>query len=149
MTTTELENDIYKRLRKLGTYLCFEVGMPSLNTYQLSRERVDLLSYDTKGNWRFYELKVSVNDFKSKAKKSFYGNYNYYVMPKEIYEKVKHEIPKHIGVYTEYGCEKQSKRQELEKYSHNDLLFALMQGLYREYNKSINMAIKMYDYEVI
>ncbi len=39
--------------------------------------------------WRCYELKVSLADFRSKAKLSFIGNYNYFVLPKALYEKSK------------------------------------------------------------
>ena len=46
------------------------------------------------------ELKQSVQDFHSKAKVTFLGNRNYYAMPFDIYEKVKDEIPKEIGVFT-------------------------------------------------
>ena len=46
-----------------------------------------------------YEIKQSVQDFKSKNKLSFFGNKNYFVMPYSLYEKVKDEIPAKIGVY--------------------------------------------------
>ena len=136
MTTKELEKIIYKRLSKLGTYLCFEVAMPvDFKGKYMNRERVDLLSYETQKNcWRFYELKVSLNDFNSKCHKSFYGHFNYYVMPNELYDKVKNLIPSDIGVYTEYGCIKKAKKKELQ-IKHNDLMFAFMQALYREYHK--------------
>ena len=45
------------------------------------------------------ELKQSVSDFHSDAALTFVGNRNYYAMPYDIYEKVKEEIPKDIGVY--------------------------------------------------
>lgn len=71
MKTKELEKHIYKYLHKQGTYLCFEVAIPEsiCNKYSC-RERVDLMSYETKDNWRCYELKVSKSDFHSNAKLS-------------------------------------------------------------------------------
>lgn len=48
--------------------------------------------------WRCYEIKTSKSDFYSKAKVTFVGHYNYYVMPYEVYQQVKHDIPKGIGV---------------------------------------------------
>lgn len=46
-----------------------------------------------------FEIKSTVSDFHSKAKKTFVGHKNYYVMPMELFEKVKDEIPDDIGVY--------------------------------------------------
>ncbi len=63
---------------------------------------VDTLSYqqltDGKIEWRCYELKVTKADFHSKAKLSFIGNYNYFVLPQKLFEEVQSEIPTHIGV---------------------------------------------------
>lgn len=52
-----------------------------------------------KGDFYCYEIKSSVEDFKSKNGHNFIGDFNYYVMPEEVYEKVKNEIPYTVGVY--------------------------------------------------
>lgn len=52
-----------------------------------------------KGDFYCYEIKSSIEDFHSKNGHNFIGDYNYYVMPLEVYEKVKDEIPYRIGVY--------------------------------------------------
>lgn len=52
-----------------------------------------------KGDFYCYEIKSSVADFHSKNGHNFIGDYNYYVMPFEVYEKVKEEIPYRVGVY--------------------------------------------------
>ena len=44
------------------------------------------------------EIKVTKDDFHSKHGHNFVGNANYYVMPKELYNEVKSEIPEDIGV---------------------------------------------------
>lgn len=106
--TTQLERQIYSATKKQGTFGCFEVTIG-----WFGYERVDYITYDTKGIWRCYEVKVSVADFRSKSKKTFCGHYNYYVMTKELYEKVKDEIPSHIGVYFGNNCFKRAKKQEL------------------------------------
>ena len=68
------------------------------------REIVDFMSYDAKNDiFRCYEIKVTMQDFRSKAKKSWYGNYNYLVLSKELYdeqsiEKWKKEIPPNVGI---------------------------------------------------
>lgn len=52
-----------------------------------------------KGDFYCYEVKSSIEDFNSKHGHNFIGDYNYYVMPKEVYEKVSSKIPYKIGVY--------------------------------------------------
>ena len=52
-----------------------------------------------KGNFYCYEIKSSVADFHSKNGHNFIGDYNYYVMPEEVYAKVSMEIPYGVGVY--------------------------------------------------
>lgn len=103
------------------------------------KERVDLLTYDTKGIWRFYELKVTKSDFYSKCKHTFLGHYNYFVMPKELYEQVKQDIPNHVGCYISSKdslcwCVKKAKKQNL-KLDNDKLFFSFMQALSREYDK--------------
>lgn len=46
-----------------------------------------------KGDFYCYEVKSSVEDFHSKNGHNFLGDYNYYVMPEEVYEQIKKEIP--------------------------------------------------------
>lgn len=52
-----------------------------------------------KGDFYCYEVKSSVEDFHSKNGHNFLGDYNYYVMPEEVFELVKKEIPYYVGVY--------------------------------------------------
>lgn len=56
-----------------------------------------------KGDFYCYEVKSSVEDFHSKNGHNFLGDYNYYVMPEDVYEKVKNEIPYGVGVYVPNG----------------------------------------------
>ena len=127
--TQQLEKGIYQETKKQGVFGCFEV---TIGWY--GKERVDYITYDTKGIWRCYEIKVSKADFHSKAKKTFIGHYNYYVMPKELYDEVKDEIPNHIGVYCELGLYKRAKKQEL-KVDEQILKDSMIRSLYRETEK--------------
>ena len=67
-------------------------------------EIVDFASMDSKGIVRCYEIKVTLSDLKSKAKKSWYGHYNYLAVTDELYEKIKDHIreyiPDWVGVIT-------------------------------------------------
>lgn len=112
--TLNLEQQIYRTTHKMGVFGCFEVTIG-----WFGKERVDYMTYDTKGIFRCFEIKVSKSDFNSKAKLSFVGHYNYYVMPQELYEQVKDEIPSHIGVYVGtayrvFSLIKKAKKQELQ-----------------------------------
>lgn len=51
-----------------------------------------------KGDFYCYEVKSSVEDFHSKNGHNFLGDLNYYVMPEDVFEKVKNEIPHYVGV---------------------------------------------------
>lgn len=94
--TKKLESTLYQYCLEQGSYVVEEVSMPD------KKGIVDTLSYqqltDGKIEWRCYELKVTKADFHSKAKLSFIGNYNYFVLPQKLFEEVQSEIPTHIGV---------------------------------------------------
>ncbi|MBE7114313.1 hypothetical protein FT641_19165 [Bacillus paranthracis] len=129
--TSEMERQIYTATKKKGVFACFEVTIG-----WFGKERVDYITYDTKGIWRCYEVKVSLADFRSKANKTFCGHFNYYVMPEELYEKVKDEIPKHIGVYLGGTLVKRARKQVLT-VDEQVLKDSLIRSLYREADKTI------------
>lgn len=56
-----------------------------------------------KGDFYCYEIKSSIEDFHSKNGHNFIGDFNYYVMLEDVYEKVKDEIPRDIGVFVLCG----------------------------------------------
>jgi hypothetical protein len=56
-----------------------------------------------KGDFYCYEVKSSVEDFHSENGHNFLGDYNYYVMPEEVFEKVRNQIPYNVGVYVPDG----------------------------------------------
>lgn len=129
--TLELERKLWNSTNKLGVFSCFEVTIGFGGS-----ERVDYLTYDTKGIWRCYEIKVSKEDFYSKAAKTFIGHYNYYVMPKELFEQVKENIPKHIGVHDGYSYIKNARKQELG-VDEQILKDSMIRSLHRENEKFI------------
>ena len=72
-----------------------------------------------KGDFYCYEIKSSVEDFQSKNGHNFLGDFNYYVMPRTVYETVKDMLPYGVGVYvTDDECMltlysvKQAKRKK-------------------------------------
>ncbi|AUI71912.1 hypothetical protein [Companilactobacillus alimentarius] len=94
--TKDLEKTLYQYCLEQGSYVVEEVVMPD------KKGIVDTLSYqqlaDNQIEWRCYELKVTKADFHSKAKLSFIGNYNYFVLPQKLYLEIQDEIPSRIGV---------------------------------------------------
>ena len=140
MTTKEIENIAYNHFWKKGWYGVFEVAVPRAIINKYHRERLDFLTYETSGIYRAYEIKRDKSDFYSGCAWSWIGNYNYFIMPYSLYCEVKDDIPDGIGVwvirdYTKnMECVKKPKYREL-LCSSNDMMFALMQGLSREYKK--------------
>ena len=140
MTTKDIENIAYNYLWKKGRYLVFEVAVPRSIQNRYHRDRLDLCAYDSDGTFRGYEIKRDLNDFYSGCSWSWICNYNYFIMPKELYYKVKDDIPDGIGVWVvkdyakDMECIKKPKYREL-LCSKEDMLHMILQGLSREYKK--------------
>lgn len=142
--TKSLKRSIWFATKKMGVFGCFEVTI-GFN----GKERVDYMTLDTKGTWRCYEIKISKSDFRSKAKNTFVGHYNYYVMPQELYDEVKDEIPKHIGVFIGYEkynafCKKSAKKQILAADEE-----MLKMSMIRSMNRDVEKNIKSGDENII
>ena len=134
--TLKLEKSIFRATKKTGVFGCFEVTIGFFG-----RERVDYMTYDTKGIFRCYEIKTSVSDFRSKSKNTFCGHYNYYVLTREVYEKVKDEIPKHIGVFVNGYFYKKPVKQKLD-IPIDVLKDSMIRSLCRESDKLFNSSDK-------
>lgn len=141
--TIEFENRLFKYLQGMGKYCVFEC---QLSNYLSNRSKkagiVDCLCITTDETVYCYELKVTKQDFHSKNGHNFYGNFNYYVMPKELFDNIKDEIPNDIGVLVEDGktlkSVKRSKRKELQ-IPVQTIKSYMLRSLYREYQKFFKM----------
>lgn len=130
--TISYENALIRQSKIKRIFGCTEV---TIGWY--GRERVDYLTLDFKGKFRCYEIKVSKPDFYSKSKVTFVGHYNYYVMPRSLYEEVKADIPENVGVKvidhpeSRWGIEvvKKAKKQvvseDMEKVLYNSMIRCL------------------------
>lgn len=128
--TKKIENNLYTNTQKQGVFCCFEVTIG-----WFGRERVDFLTYDTKGIWRCYEVKVSKSDFYSGARNTFVGHYNYYAMPRELFEQVREDIPEHVGVFVDGNFSvKRAKKQDLGE-DEQVLKNSMIRSLSRESDK--------------
>lgn len=130
--TQSLEKAIWNATVSQGTFGCFEVTIG-----WFGRTRVDYMTMDTSGTFRFYEIKVSKSDFYSKSDHTFLGHFNYYVMPDELYEIVKQDIPKHIGVHNGTQCIKKPMQQILQA-DPSDLKGYMVRSLCRDVKKLVN-----------
>lgn len=116
-TTKELEMLIFfeSKADGAGIYGAFEVALGEA----YGNEYVDYITMKSNGEFRCYEIKQSYNDFHSKAKISFYGDYNYYVMTEKLYNllKEKQETPFwNCGVYIrKYNPEGESYLELIKK----------------------------------
>ena len=67
---------------------------PALVVQEMIKISIDFMTMDSKEIFRCFEIKISKSDFRSNHGHNFVGNFNYYVMPKELYYEVEKEIPK-------------------------------------------------------
>lgn len=83
------------------------------------------MTMDSKGIIKCYELKVTLQDLKSDAKKSWYGHYNYLVVSRELYNKVSNwdeYIPKYIGIIVGECLESRRKAQRCEVSMETEIM---------------------------
>ncbi len=131
--TKKIEMWLMRKQYKMNHFNCLEVGIVDGKNVEIC----DFISYDqSKDIFKCYEIKVSKQDFYSKCKKTFVGNYNYYAMPEELFKEVKKDIPDYVGVVSEYGFNlKKPKRVDL-KIDKEKLLVSMLKSLNRENYKS-------------
>ena len=70
----------YAKAHVQGVYGVPECVM-GVNTIGYGNEYVDFLTMDSNSEFRCYEIKISKQDLHSSAQLSFYGDYNYLVIP--------------------------------------------------------------------
>lgn len=82
--TLEIEATLQKDTQTKRIYGCEEITIGFYNNGH-GNEIVDFMTMDSKGIIKCYEIKVIIQDFKSDAKKSWRGHYNYLVVGKYDY----------------------------------------------------------------
>ena len=85
--TLIIEDVLHRGLFGANPELAREFGASEVKivAQKMRKEYVDFLSYDAEHNhFKCYEIKVSMSDFHSKARLSWYGNYNYLVVTEEV-----------------------------------------------------------------
>lgn len=140
--TREVEHLLYNHLWRKGWYGVFECSIPKCLQPKTHRERMDMISYETSGVYRVYEIKISKSDLHSKNALSFIGNFNYLVCPEDLVEDAKQILSNDIGIYAVYEHGNKRWIDLVRKPKHRELLcssaemqFAMLQSFSREYKK--------------
>lgn len=107
-TTLSLSNLTEKLICPTGDARIYWAKEVTFDYATLNPVRVDYMRFKPlnntvsgieKGDFYCYEVKSSVADFHSKNGHNFIGDFNYYVMPKDVFDAVREEIPYQVGVY--------------------------------------------------
>ena len=137
--TYELEEVI-----TLATARADRIGCPevSLDDFGI----VDYISVDVGGahTVRCYELKISKSDFLSDNKKTFIGDFNYYVLPTELYYDVRNLVEDGIGIWLvdsrgRVECKRQATRMTCQM-SRKRIMGKVLRALNRENLKHVENA---------
>lgn len=140
--TLDIENALRKNTKIKRIYGCEEVTIGFHNNGH-GNEIVDFMTMDSKGIIKCYEIKVSMQDFKSDAKKSWYGHYNYLVVGKELWDQHKDYIlvntPKHVGIIgPSLKSYRKCKTQEISQEQSEMLKESMIRSMYYKMNKYYN-----------
>lgn len=118
----------------IGVYGALEVTLGE----GYGSERVDYMTMDCKNVFRCYEIKTSKEDFYSRAKLSFVGDFNYLVLTKDVYEQVQPDIDMKfngIGIYVYNGYDlilkKRAKQKTVYLGKKIDLMYCMIRSLSR------------------
>lgn len=145
--TLDLEEALHNDTLEKRIYGCEEITIGFYNSGH-GNEIVDFMTMDSKGIIKCYELKVTLQDLKSNAKKSWYGHYNYLVTTPELYAKIDNwddYIPRDVGIviggrdrYRGKMClstKRKPKKQNISKEQEMMLKESMVRSLYWKMKK--------------
>jgi hypothetical protein len=140
--TLELEEALTKNTREKRIYGCEEITIGFYNNGH-GNEIVDFMTMDFKGVIKCYELKVTLQDLKSKARKSWYGHYNYLVVTRDLYDSIDDwntYIPKYVGIIVgnNLSIVKKPIRQEIGIDTEMMLKESMIRSIYWKIDKYKN-----------
>lgn len=134
--TLEIEQTLERVCRERRIYGCKEVTIGFPNNH-MGREICDFVTMDSYGILRCYEIKVSFSDLQSSAKMSWYGHYNYLVIPESMVEKITdyvHKILDFVGIPVandgQLSSLRKAKIQNISEYREQNLRESMIRSLY-------------------
>lgn len=145
--TIEIESAFHNICIEKRIYGCEEVTIGFHNNGH-GNEVVDYMTMDSKGIITCYEIKVTLQDLKSKAKKSWYGHKNYLVVSADLYDKINdwsEYLPANVGLI-QFGFNRSiysknlrivfnSKRQNISIEDNIMLKESLIRSMYYKMQK--------------
>lgn len=114
----------------------YETTKPIRVDYMRFKPVNNTVSGIEKGDFYCYEIKSSVADFHSKNGHNFIGDFNYYVMPREVFEKVVTEIGYYVGVYIPEGNGLVSAKKA-HRVSRKRPVSEMLLMMFRSYSRDI------------
>ena len=144
--TLRLEEALHIHTKEKRIYGVEEVTIGFYNA-GMGKEIVDYMTMDSKGILRCYEIKVSKNDLVSKAKKSWYGHYNYLVVSDTLFHELpdlQSYIPADIGILvgTRLECTKKPKKHQISIDCAAMLKESMVRSIYFKMEKYKSMVDK-------
>lgn len=147
--TTDLSKRIEKYINPYNDPRIYWAREVTFDYGTLHQVRVDYMKFKPKnntvsgiekGDFYCYEIKSCVADFNSKNGHNFIGDFNYYVMPKDLYEQVKQRIPYNVGVLIPSKCDtlesiKKAKRIDRTR-AVNEMLLMMFRSANRDRAKT-------------
>lgn len=138
--TLLIENKLIEKTREERIYGCEEITIGFYNAGH-GNEIVDFMTMDSKGIIKCYEIKVTLQDLKSNAKKSWYGHYNYLVVTDELYNKVTdwtEYIPSSVGIiratikgnWISFTSTRKSKKIKIDNKTETMLKESMVRSIY-------------------
>ena len=147
--TIAIENSLKKETKEKRIYGCEEVTI-GFHGRCRGKEIADFVTMDSKGILRCYEIKVTIQDFKSSAAKSWYGHYNYLVIGQELYQNhydyIKEHTPAHVGILVGADlisvrkCKRVDIPSEPSGPSAEEMKESLIRTMYWKYQKALEAA---------
>ncbi|MBR2810695.1 MAG: hypothetical protein IKD69_04870 [Solobacterium sp.] len=132
--TLDLEKALQERAVKRREYGTQEVTVGFAHDGH-GDEIADFMTIDSDGIVRCYELKVSLADLRSEAKKSWYGDYNYLVVSDSLDAASPNwgnYIPPYVGILVGKGLKtrRSAKKKEISEETRNMLRDSLIRTLF-------------------
>lgn len=113
----------------------------------MGREIADYITIDTKDVTRCYEIKVTMQDLKSKSKKSFYGHYNYLAVTEQLLQKIEksgirlsdYGVPDWAGIISfgtySFTSVKKAVKQDISQEQLSILKTSIIRSMYWKMEK--------------
>lgn len=108
---------------------CFNAQLKKSDEYKT----IDFLTMDEQKQFRCYKIINSLQNFNERISGDFLGDFNYYIMPKSVYEQIKGKTEYGIGVYiTEKNTIKNvepARRKTVYEHERNRYCYNMLKSM--------------------